>query len=113
MAKKRVLTIKRDKEMTGALAEFHLYIDGRDVGNIKNGEKKNFYITEEAHIIFIRANFSNGIQDSIEYIIPENNKNYFYHVIQEIDPIHFGSMILLEIDLDSEMGALSVNNLLK
>ena len=109
MEKKRILTIKRDKEITGALAEFHLYIDGRDAGNIKNGEKKNFYITEEEHIVFIRANFSNGIQDSIEYIIPANNRNYFYHVIQEIDTIHFGSVILLEIDLDNEEGFLGVN----
>ena len=113
MVKKRVLTIKRDKEMTGALAEFHLYVDGKDFGNIKNGEKKNFYITEEDHIIFIRASFSNGIQDSIEYIIPANNRNYFYHVIQEIDPLNFGSVILLEIDLDDEMGVLRVNNLLE
>ena len=46
MEKKRILTIKRDKEITGALAEFHLYVDGVDAGNIKNGEKKNFYIKQ-------------------------------------------------------------------
>ena len=107
MGNKRILTLKRDKEMKGALAEFHLYIDGHDSGNIKNGEKKNFYITEEEHVIFIRASFSNGVQDSVEYIIPANNKNYFYHVIQEVDPLHFGSKIILEIDLDE--GILSVN----
>lgn len=98
MAKKRVLTIKRDKEIIGALAQFHLYVDGIDAGNIKNGEKKNFYITQEEHIIFVRAIFSNGVRDSIEYLIPANDKNYFYHVIQEIDTLHFGSMIVLEED---------------
>lgn len=113
MEKKRVLTIKRDKEMTGALAEFHLYIDGHDCGNIKNGEKKNFYITEEEHLIFIRASFSNGIQDSVEYIIPANSRNYFYHVIQEIDTFNFGSRILLEIDFDDDEGFLRVNKLIE
>ena len=113
MEKKRVLTIKRDKEMTGALAEFHLYIDGHDCGNIKNGEKKNFYITEEEHLIFIRASFSNGIQDSVEYIIPANSRSYFYHIIQEINTFNFGSRILLEIDLDDDEGFLSVNKLIK
>ena len=107
MENKRILTLKRDKEMTGALAEFHLYVDGQDCGNIKNGEKKNFHITEEEHIVFIRASFSNGIQDSVEYIIPANRRNYFYHVIQEVDPFNFGSKIVLEIDLDE--GVLCVN----
>ncbi len=110
MEKNRVLTIKRDREMTGALAEFHLFIDGMDCGNIRNGEKKNFSITKEEHIIFIRATFSNGIQDSVEYIIPANNRNYFYHIIQEVDTFNFGSRIILEIDL--EEGILSVNKFL-
>ena len=108
MGQKRVLTIKRDREMTGALAEFHLYIDGRDCGNIKNGEKKKFYITNEEHIIFVRGNFSNGVQDSNEYVIPANNRSYFYHIIQEIDPSQFGSVILLEIDLENADGFLGV-----
>lgn len=107
MEKKRILTIKRDREMTGALAEFHLFVDGHDFGNIKSGEKKNFFITQKEHIIFVRATFSNGIQDSVEYIIPANDRNYFYHIIQEVDTFNFGSKIILEIDL--EEGVLSVN----
>jgi hypothetical protein len=53
------LTITRPKSMIGKLRNYTLFIDGKEYGNIQNGETVNLELLQGEHRIKTRKSFSN------------------------------------------------------
>src|SRR6478609_7965846 len=45
------ITLQRSNEFINRMRDYHIYIDGKKVGNIANGETKEFEITNGQHSI--------------------------------------------------------------
>jgi hypothetical protein len=59
------LTITRPKSMIGKLRNYTLFIDGKEYGNIQNGETVNLELLQGEHRIKTRKSFSNEFSNEI------------------------------------------------
>ena len=86
----RNLTIKRAKSFVGCLAKIKIYIEDhtsnetlinntpcRKIGDLKNGEEKNFQIGEEEAKVFVIADKSNKNYCKEYYQLPSGHEDIF------------------------------------
>jgi len=93
MQEERRLILKRDSDTHGALAEFHVYVDKKNYGNLAYGKTKIVPIDSSNHIVEVQGIFSDGIVKSKEYQVPAGEKDILYFVSQHM------RMFVLEIVL--------------
>lgn len=82
MSENRKLVLKRDNDIHGALAEFHVYVDKKNYGNLAYGKTKIIKIDCSKHVVEVQGIFFDGIVKSKEYEVPEGTRDILYFVSQ-------------------------------
>lgn len=76
----RKFIITREKKFVGGGADFLVYIDGKCIGRVDNGETASIVVSSNRHIIYVVAKFSEGNVRSNDISMPANDLDYHYRV---------------------------------
>lgn len=76
----RKFIITREKKFVGGGADYLVYIDGKCIGRIDNGETASIVVSPSRHIVYVVAKFSEGNARSNEISMPANDLDYHYRV---------------------------------
>ncbi|MEN6622748.1 MAG: zinc-ribbon domain-containing protein [Smithella sp.] len=52
------MEISRESGFVGCLLSFRVFVDGAEIGRLKNGEKKRFQLAPGLHELYIKVNWS-------------------------------------------------------
>lgn len=76
----RKFIITREKKFVGGGADYLVYIDGKCIGRIDNGETASIVVSPSRHIIYVVAKFSEGSARSNDISMPANDLDYHYRI---------------------------------
>lgn len=80
----RYILLTREKKINGAWAPYYVVIDGKNCGNIGNGETINIPIDSNKHSVRICADMGDGKHWSMEYVLSQGNYNLQYRIRTKI-----------------------------
>ncbi len=90
------IVITRKKEWNNRLREIGVYVDGKKLGTISNGETKTFDVPPGTHQLMAKIDWCRSKE--LPFLVSENEKKYFrlsgFKYSGIITPLVFGILIL-------------------
>lgn len=80
MANGRKLIITRPKKFVGAATKYIVYVDGQNIGNVRNGETATCLISTNAHSVCVVNYYDNGSAQSNDVYVPANDLDYHFNI---------------------------------
>ncbi|MBP2659368.1 MAG: hypothetical protein H6Q69_2400 [Firmicutes bacterium] len=65
------LEVFRESSFVGSLFSYRVFVDGVEVGKLKNGEKKRFQIAPGLHEIYIKQNWSWLYSPKVSFLLKD------------------------------------------
>jgi len=66
------IEVLRESSFIGSLLSYKIFVDGTEIGKIKNGEKKQFELTPGLHEIHIKQNWSWYYSPKVSFLMKDN-----------------------------------------
>lgn len=65
------IEVLRESSFVGCLLSYKIFVDGTEIGKIKNGEKKQFQLKPGLHEIYIKQNWSWCYSPKVSFLLKD------------------------------------------